>query len=99
MFTCLFAKRHNDRTHTQPRSVDMDVTRACLLPKLTEDKIGQNCPQAAIKLLSLRDIRRSDTRCLASVTHVTLRIFDSCLYNFESFKTVISYVISLFPYR
>jgi hypothetical protein len=81
MFTCLFAKRHNDCIHTQPCSVDMDmdVTGACLLPKLTEDKIRQICPQAAIKLLSLRDIRRSDTRFMASVTHVTLRIFETFL--------------------
>jgi hypothetical protein len=81
MFMCVFAKRHNDCIHTQPCSVDMDmdVTRACLLPKLTEDKIRQICPQAANKLLSLRDIRRSDTRCMNTVTHVTLRIFESCL--------------------
>jgi hypothetical protein len=81
MFTCLFAKQHNDCIRIQPCSADtdMDVTRACLLPKLTEDKIRQNCSQAAITLLSLRDIRKSDSRCMASVTHVTLRIFQSCL--------------------
>jgi hypothetical protein len=61
MFMCLFAKRQNNCLHSRTciADMDMDVTRACLLPEQTENKIRQHCPQAAIKLLALRDIRRS----------------------------------------
>jgi hypothetical protein len=43
----------------------MDVTRAYLLPKQTEDKVLVIQPfyQADSKLLAVRDIRRSHNRC------------------------------------
>jgi len=70
---------------------DMDVTRACLL---VEDKEVQHFPQAASKLLPISDTRKSHTRYRNSVTHIILWIFESCLWNFDCFKTVISYRIS-----
>jgi hypothetical protein len=81
----------NLAVHVSLQWADMEVTRACLLG---EDKVCLNFPQAASKLLPIRDIRRSYTRCMNSVTHITLRIFESCLRNFECLKTFISYGIS-----
>jgi len=59
-----------------------------------EDKGSQHFPQAASKLLALRGFRRSYTKCMNSVTHVILRIFESCVWDFKCFKTVISDGIS-----